>query len=85
MRGAAAEHQVSCATALAEPDWSWPIGTAAYDRTPGLLLGEVVAGVRSTAVDLVRAAEGAAGAGATVEAVPTEELLTTRRPAVAAA
>jgi uncharacterized membrane protein YgaE (UPF0421/DUF939 family) len=57
----------------------------AYDRTPGLLLGEVVSAVRSTAVDLVRAAEGAAGARATVEELPTEELLAIARPALAPA
>jgi uncharacterized membrane protein YgaE (UPF0421/DUF939 family) len=58
----------------------------AYDRSPGLLLGEVVSAVRSTAVDLVRAAEGAAGAQDSADDVPTEELLAVaRRPAVAAA
>ena len=39
MRGAAADHQVTSATALAEPDWSWSIGTAGYDRTPALRAG----------------------------------------------
>jgi uncharacterized membrane protein YgaE (UPF0421/DUF939 family) len=51
----------------------------AYDRTPGFLIGEVVSAVRSTAVDLVRAAEGAAGASET-EALPTEELLAVVSP-----
>lgn len=51
----------------------------AYDRTPGFLIGEVVSAVRSTAVDLVRAAEGAAGASET-ETLPTEELLAVVSP-----
>ena len=57
----------------------------AYDRTPGLLIGEVVSAVRSTAVDLVRAADGAAGARTAVKELPTEELLAVSRPALAAA
>lgn len=57
----------------------------AYDRTPGLLLGEVVSAVRSTAVDLVRAADGAAGARADIPELPTEELLAIARPALATA
>jgi uncharacterized membrane protein YgaE (UPF0421/DUF939 family) len=57
----------------------------AYDRTPGLLIGEVVSAVRSTAVDLVRAADSAAGARAEAQELPTEELLAVRRPLLATA
>jgi len=57
----------------------------AYDRTPGLLIGEVVSAVRSTAVDLVRAADGAAGSRAEAQELPTEELLAVRRPLLAGA
>ena len=49
--------------------------TEVFDENRELGLGEIVAQVRSTAVDLVRAAEVAAAAGEPSGETPTEELL----------
>lgn len=56
----------SSATALA---------TQSFEGDPDLGLAEIVAQVRSTAIDLVRAAEAAAGVEGASEEHPTEELL----------
>jgi uncharacterized membrane protein YgaE (UPF0421/DUF939 family) len=47
----------------------------AFEREPDLALTEIVGGVRSTAVDLARAADLAGDAEQPVPEVPTEELL----------
>jgi uncharacterized membrane protein YgaE (UPF0421/DUF939 family) len=49
--------------------------TASFDHKPDLGLAEIVAQVRSTAIDLVRAAEAAAATGEGSGETPTEELL----------
>ena len=59
--------------------------TALFDESPELGLGEIVAQVRSTAIDLVRAAEAAAATGERPGETPTEELLIELPQAVAPA
>jgi hypothetical protein len=59
--------------------------TETFDETRELGLGEIVAQVRSTAIDLVRAAEAAAGIGEQSGETPTEELLIHPPQAVAPA
>jgi uncharacterized membrane protein YgaE (UPF0421/DUF939 family) len=49
--------------------------TQSFEGDPDLGLAEIVAQVRSTAIDLVRAAEAAADPGGDSEELPTEELL----------
>jgi uncharacterized membrane protein YgaE (UPF0421/DUF939 family) len=49
--------------------------TEAFNANPEIALAEIVAQVRSTAIDLVRAAEAATATGAGVVETPTEELL----------
>lgn len=49
--------------------------TQSFEGDPDLGLAEIVAQVRSTAIDLVRAAEAAALADSSSEELPTEELL----------
>jgi uncharacterized membrane protein YgaE (UPF0421/DUF939 family) len=49
--------------------------TAVFNGSPELGLAEIVAQVRSTAIDLVRAAEAAGAAGDEFRETPTEELL----------
>jgi uncharacterized membrane protein YgaE (UPF0421/DUF939 family) len=49
--------------------------TAVFAANPELGLAEIVAQVRSTAIDLVRAAEAATAAGDEFQETPTEELL----------
>jgi uncharacterized membrane protein YgaE (UPF0421/DUF939 family) len=49
------------------------LATEAFNATPEIELAEIVAQVRSTAIDLVRAAEAATGDG--FSETPTEELL----------
>jgi uncharacterized membrane protein YgaE (UPF0421/DUF939 family) len=49
--------------------------TEVFDANPELGLAEIVAQVRSTAIDLVRAAEAATAAEAGFRETPTEELL----------
>jgi hypothetical protein len=49
--------------------------TELFGENPELGLGEIVAQVRSTAIDLVRAAEAAAATGDQSGETPTEELL----------
>jgi hypothetical protein len=49
--------------------------TEIFDANRELGLAEIVAQVRSTAIDLVRAAEAAAASGGQPEETPTEELL----------
>jgi uncharacterized membrane protein YgaE (UPF0421/DUF939 family) len=49
--------------------------TGVFNANPELGLGEIVAQVRSTAIDLVRAAEAATSAGDGFRETPTEELL----------
>jgi uncharacterized membrane protein YgaE (UPF0421/DUF939 family) len=59
--------------------------TALFDANPELGLAEIVAQVRSTAIDLVRAAEAATAAGDGFRETPTEELLVQPVAAAAAA
>ena len=49
--------------------------TQSFEGDPDLGLAEIVAQVRSTAIDLVRAAEAVADPGGDSEELPTEELL----------
>jgi uncharacterized membrane protein YgaE (UPF0421/DUF939 family) len=49
--------------------------TEAFEANPELGLAEIVAQVRSTAIDLVRAAEAATGTGDGFPETPTEELV----------
>jgi uncharacterized membrane protein YgaE (UPF0421/DUF939 family) len=49
--------------------------TSSFEETRDLGLAEIVAQVRSTAIDLVRAAEAAASTGDLLAQTPTEELL----------
>jgi uncharacterized membrane protein YgaE (UPF0421/DUF939 family) len=49
--------------------------TQSFEGDPDLGLAEIVAQVRSTAIDLVRAAEAAAAVDGASEELPTEELL----------
>jgi hypothetical protein len=49
--------------------------TEAFNANPEIALAEIVAQVRSTAIDLVRAAEAATATGDAVVETPTEELL----------
>jgi uncharacterized membrane protein YgaE (UPF0421/DUF939 family) len=49
--------------------------TEAFNASPEIELAEIVAQVRSTAIDLVRAAEAATAAGDGYAETPTEELL----------
>jgi uncharacterized membrane protein YgaE (UPF0421/DUF939 family) len=51
------------------------LATRSFEGEPDLALAEIVAQVRSTAIDLVRAAEAAAAPAASPEELPTEELL----------
>jgi hypothetical protein len=55
--------------------------TGAFNGSPELELAEIVAQVRSTAIDLVRAAEAAGAAGDEFRETPTEELLVEAPPA----
>jgi hypothetical protein len=59
--------------------------TQSFDATRELELAEIVAQVRSTAIDLVRAAEAAASTGDGPGETPTEELLIELPPARAPA
>jgi hypothetical protein len=59
--------------------------TEVFDENRELGLGEIVAQVRSTAIDLVRAAEAAAATGEQSYETPTEELLIAPPQAVAPA
>ena len=54
--------------------------TAAFNARPEIGLAEIVAQVRSTAIDLVRAAEAATATGDGFSETPTEELLVERPP-----
>jgi len=47
----------------------------AFEQEPDLALTEIIGQVRSTAVDVMRAAEVVAGAVQTVDELPTEEML----------
>jgi uncharacterized membrane protein YgaE (UPF0421/DUF939 family) len=58
--------------------------TAAFDANPEIELAEIVAQVRSTAIDLVRAAEAATASGDGFSETPTEELLVQPPQAAAA-
>lgn len=49
--------------------------TQSFEGDPDLGLAEIVGQVRSTAIDLVRAAEAATGGNSAAEELPTEELL----------
>jgi uncharacterized membrane protein YccC len=49
--------------------------TALHSGAPGLVTTELIGGIRSTAVDIVRAADLVAGHGEPVLEAPTEELL----------
>lgn len=60
-------------------------GVESFQNDPDLGLAEIVAQVRSTAIDLVRAAEAAAAAGDEFRETPTEELLVQPPPSGAPA
>jgi hypothetical protein len=51
-----------------------------FEREPDLALTEIISQVRSTAVDIMRAAELVAGAPQPADELPTEEMLATPRP-----
>jgi hypothetical protein len=59
--------------------------TDAFNANPEIGLAEIVAQVRSTAIDLVRAAEAAAATGDIFVETPTEELLVEQPQAAAPA
>jgi hypothetical protein len=52
-----------------------------FEREPDLALTEIISQVRSTAVDVMRAAEVVAGAPQPADELPTEEMLAAPRPA----